>query len=114
MKKKSNIEAVKNRLLERKKELEQEILEKDRFYGTDRTVKDVGDEIFSSIHEAIELSLYNTEWEELAHLNKALDLINSGDYGICQECAKPISDKRLNVYPDATLCLACQEVAETQ
>lgn len=42
----------------------------------------------------------------------ALAALDRGDYGICQNCEEPIGDKRLEVRPEAPLCIACQRGAD--
>lgn len=108
-----NLEHLKSRLIERKQELEKNILNRGRLQTSDKNIKDSGDEVFSSAQESIEISIYNTEYDEFSRINKALELIESGQYGICQECEKQIPERRLEVYPNATLCLGCQELAES-
>jgi RNA polymerase-binding transcription factor DksA len=49
---------------------------------------------------------------KLADIDSALRSIEKGRYGICNRCEKPISLERLEVKPDATLCLSCQEEVE--
>lgn len=39
----------------------------------------------------------------------ALQALDSGDYGYCQECDEAIGYARLTVKPEANFCLACQE-----
>ncbi len=48
----------------------------------------------------------------LQDINHALRSLEKGEYGICQRCGKPIDRERLEVKPDATLCLACQRDVE--
>lgn len=38
----------------------------------------------------------------------AIRLIDKGKYGICERCSKEIPTERLEVRPDATLCVQCQ------
>lgn len=42
----------------------------------------------------------------------ALRSIESGDYGTCARCGEPIEIERLEVKPDATLCVNCQREVE--
>lgn len=42
----------------------------------------------------------------------ALRLIEKGKYGICERCGKEIPTERLEVRPDATLCVQCQTEVE--
>jgi DnaK suppressor protein len=41
-------------------------------------------------------------------INKALEKIKKGTYGTCDGCEKQISVKRLEAYPEAGLCMDCQ------
>jgi RNA polymerase-binding transcription factor DksA len=41
-----------------------------------------------------------------------LRAIDKGKYGICERCGQPIDPARLEVRPDATLCLNCQREVE--
>ena len=51
---------------------------------------------------------------ELAQIDVSLQRIESGTFGICEECDAGIPVKRLRVRPDATLCLDCQEIFEKE
>lgn len=42
----------------------------------------------------------------------ALRLIEKGKYGTCERCGKEIPTERLEVRPDATLCVQCQVEVE--
>jgi RNA polymerase-binding protein DksA len=42
----------------------------------------------------------------------ALRLIEKGKYGSCERCGKEIPTERLDVRPDATLCVQCQAEVE--
>ncbi len=42
-------------------------------------------------------------------VEKALKKIDSGEYGVCEECGKPITAKRLKALPWARFCLDCQD-----
>ena len=48
----------------------------------------------------------------LAAVERALDKIEQGTYGICDRCGQQIEPRRLEVLPDATLCVACKELEE--
>lgn len=57
----------------------------------------------------------NQHWKhELIQIDNALHRIESGTFGICEECESEIPVKRLRVRPDATLCLNCQEALEKE
>ena len=48
----------------------------------------------------------------LRELNDAQDRLMDGGYGVCSDCGKGINEKRLQADPAASLCLACQQLAE--
>ena len=48
----------------------------------------------------------------LDKINKALERIDAGEYGICEECGEEISMRRLEARPVTTLCIACKEAQE--
>jgi RNA polymerase-binding protein DksA len=45
-------------------------------------------------------------------IDAALRSIDKGTYGICDRCGKPIELERLEIKPDATLCVSCQSEVE--
>ncbi len=49
---------------------------------------------------------------KLQDIQAALRSIEKGSYGICARCNKPIEPGRLEVKPDATLCISCQSEVE--
>jgi len=48
---------------------------------------------------------------ELRQVNRALERLNAGTYGICTGCEEPIDARRLEALPYAELCIACAERA---
>lgn len=47
--------------------------------------------------------------KRLVDVDKALEKIAKGKYGKCEKCQKPIEPKRLQVVPEATLCIKCKD-----
>ena len=45
--------------------------------------------------------------ERMADVDRALEHVASGDYGVCQRCGRPIAVERLLARPAATLCIDC-------
>jgi DnaK suppressor protein len=45
---------------------------------------------------------------ELDEVNRAIEDIDAGRYGVCRECGEPIGAARLKVLPFAIRCVACQ------
>ncbi len=48
----------------------------------------------------------------LDKIEKALQKIEDGSFGICEECGEEISIKRLEARPETTLCIRCKEDQE--
>lgn len=48
----------------------------------------------------------------IADLQMALERIREGGYGVCDRCDDPISPRRLELVPWATLCRDCKEHEE--
>lgn len=49
---------------------------------------------------------------KLESIQHALDSARSGKYGICEDCGERIDPARLEILPQATLCLSCQRAFE--
>lgn len=58
------------------------------------------------------LALLTVMERKLESINSALRAIEKGRYGLCERCGNPIDPARLEVRPDATLCLDCQREVE--
>lgn len=51
---------------------------------------------------------------ELCDVNLALEKIDGGRYGLCENCSGKISTKRLKALPFARLCIDCKQEEERQ
>ncbi|MGW3354484.1 TraR/DksA family transcriptional regulator [Streptomyces bungoensis] len=49
--------------------------------------------------------------EHLNDLDQALERLERGDYGRCEQCGEPIPTGRLEVRPAAKTCVSCASVA---
>jgi len=113
---KKEIEEFRKRLLVRRSEIGQKLNEfrnesKDLGNGV---AQDLADKAESSYTKEFLLSLSDAEQRELFQIDAALKRIAKGDFGICQTCQKDIHRKRLNALPWTSLCIECQEKAETE
>jgi len=59
-----------------------------------------------------EYALKDRERRTVLELIEAIKRIDEGSYGICEDCGKDISEKRLSVAPAATLCIECKSESE--
>ncbi len=58
------------------------------------------------------LGLASSEQQILNMISNALRKIDDGGYGVCEDCQKPIPQKRLAAVPYTRLCIKCQEIEE--
>ena len=70
---------------------------------------DIGSDNFE---QEFTLSLMETEGGTLEQIESALERIEEGNYGQCEECGVKIPKARLNAVPYATLCIKCQSSHE--
>ncbi|MCZ7667497.1 MAG: TraR/DksA C4-type zinc finger protein [Chloroflexi bacterium] len=55
-------------------------------------------------------ALQTFEEKQLVQIEIALKAIAQGNYGRCQYCQQPIPLERLQVMPNATMCVDCQRL----
>jgi len=55
------------------------------------------------------LTLERTLESSLRDVEKALDRIDAGNYGICKYCGKEISEARLRARPASSSCVECKK-----
>ena len=49
---------------------------------------------------------------KLRDIEHALEQAQKGGYGICERCGKAIAPERLEIFPEATLCVNCKRETE--
>jgi DnaK suppressor protein len=50
--------------------------------------------------------------QQQEELRQALERIEAGNYGVCQQCGQPINPERLEILPATSLCVACSAAVE--
>jgi len=60
----------------------------------------------------IRLRLSGRESRLINKIRQALERLDNGTYGICDECGEPISIQRLKARPVTTLCIDCKSRME--
>ena len=70
---------------------------------------DLADRASSETDRAIELRARDRQRKLIAKIDAALSRIEDGTYGYCEETGEPISIKRLDARPIATLSIEAQE-----
>jgi DnaK suppressor protein len=70
---------------------------------------DLADRASSETDRAIELRARDRQRKLISKIDSALQRIEEGTYGYCEETGEPISLKRLDARPIATLSIEAQE-----
>ena len=74
-----------------------------------RNIPDIADRASEETDRALELRTRDRQRKVVAKIDAALRRIEDGSYGYCEETGEPISLKRLDARPIATLSLEAQE-----
>ena len=74
-----------------------------------RSIPDLADRASEETDRALELRTRDRQRKLVAKIDAALRRIEEGEYGYCEETGEPISLKRLDARPIATLSLEAQE-----
>lgn len=73
---------------------------------------DPADRATAESDRAFTLRLRDRERKLIKKIQKAIDRIDEGEFGICQECGDDISIPRLQARPMTTLCINCKSKQE--
>jgi len=112
------LDKIKKQLLSEKARLENEL---GKFTTRNAHVADDFDATFPEYGDkedenALEVAQYTADKpmeialeKELRDVNKSLDRLKKGDYGICKYCDKAIDEKRLLARPTSGACVSCKK-----
>ena len=78
----------------------------------DGTFPDPLDRALSESNRSIELRKRDRERKLIQKIRKAIQRTEDGSYGICEVCGEEITEDRLEVRPETTLCISCKEEQE--
>ena len=110
---KKQLEYFREKLLKWREDLQKESVETlHHMQEESLNEPDVNDRASSETDRSLELRTRDRERKLIAKINQALDRIDEGTYGFCEETGVPIGIARLEARPIATLCLEAQEVHE--
>jgi len=73
---------------------------------------DSADLAFDSGSEEVASQLAELEARELSQIERALNKLKQGSYGVCEGCQKKIPIARLDALPFSTTCIECQREME--
>ena len=75
---------------------------------------DMGDQATAETDRNFMLRLRSREQKLIKKIDDALDRIDNGTFGICDDCGMEINIKRLDARPVTTLCMECKTQQEEE
>ena len=81
---------------------------------SDDKFADPFDQAAVEVSKDVELNCRDKEWHLILDIKETIMRIDSGLFGICDHCGRPISQKRLMAAPMSKLCVMCQEEIESR
>ncbi len=75
-------------------------------------INDTSDMASDAAEGDLALRIAESETVEAEEIERAIEKIDNGTYGICEMCNKPIGVDRIKFLPYVTLCIKCQELSE--
>jgi len=113
--KKIDVELFRNLLNQRIDELRSEAGKTVETMDHDETFPDPSDRATMESNRNSMLLIRDRERKLIFKIQEALQRLDNGEYGICEECGAEIGIERLKARPVTTLCIECkssQEIAE--
>lgn len=102
------------RLVAKRDALRKKLAEEMNLPVPDRWGGDVGDAANDGAQNEINSQLAALESRELNQVERAIQLIRDGRYGICEVCEQPIPITRLKALPFTPVCVSCQRLQEAE
>jgi DnaK suppressor protein len=107
----ANLKKIKERLLNERALLTEKLKGNDLSIDDSETPDPV-DLAVRNYSKNVMLAVSENESRQLVLVDEALLRVEDDEYGTCQNCEKPINQKRLAAIPWARYCLDCQELVE--
>ncbi len=101
-------------LLEEKNKIVQEVSHKirDEANSSKKEIGDIYDIASSERERELSLTLGDRDRGKLPEIEGALERLEDGSYGECEECDEPIAENRLRILPFTRVCVECQSKLE--
>jgi DnaK suppressor protein len=81
-------------------------------FARDGAGDDQADTGTKTLEREQELSIVHNRLDLLTQVERAIERISAGTYGVCEGCGRQISKARLQAFPSATLCVQCKQREE--
>ena len=103
---------LKDKLLTDKERITNKKMEHEQYQLDRNELSDPLDEASVNTQTSHDIRFINRENFYLKKINKSLEGMTRGTYGLCEECDGEIGFERLSARLTAELCIACKEEAE--
>ena len=112
---KDQLASFRSRLEERRSQL-RTALRDERFTSVraESDSQDIEQSYASDMDQEVDVELNEQHSLELRAIDKALQRMDAGHYGICQDCDASIGIERLEAYPMARRCIDCKQAFEQE
>jgi DnaK suppressor protein len=110
-----DLEKIKKMLVEEKHRILNKLQKDKEEEKSNRGRQAVGDDVDQAValeEENLRSALSAMEVQRLRSIEGALQRIEEGTYGYCEECGEPIEEGRLMAKPFAVMCVRCKEEKE--
>ena len=120
----TEIEGIRQRLQEKRLELEQSELSRKNEAFDELSNEAVGEISKMRLHNAdmgsknaqqeIDIQIMEHDQDEIEQIDRALSRLDKNKYGTCEKCGCAISMKRLLAFPEAEFCITCKKELEAK
>lgn len=110
-----NLKAFRNTLLRMRAEMvgDTHLLRQEGWGQESRMPIHMADGASDAADREFSIGRLSASSETLHLIDDALERIEAGTFGQCEECGAPIGERRLKVKPYASLCVACRQKEES-
>lgn len=112
---KAELETFRKRLMEIREEVLKNVRSRiadKRTIGDHKELSDQQDIAAEETERELQFLLTDRDRRKLIEVDDALDRLEKGTYGICEECGEPIGKERLKILPFTRYTLECQQEME--
>jgi DnaK suppressor protein len=75
-------------------------------------INDSSDMASDAAEGDLALRIAESETVQASEIERAIEKVDTGTYGLCEVCNKPINAERLQFLPYVTQCIKCQSLSE--
>lgn len=109
---KRQLNTLKDKVMAEVERIENKLASERLMTINDNSGRDEVDSANDEILKRTELRFSTRETLYLKKLRKTFALMDTDEYGMCEDCGAQITFTRLNARPTSTLCIGCKEESE--